>query len=91
MTACPRCGARVRRDETECWTCQSPLVDPHAPKNAWLNKFRLVLDVLFFASLGMTVARLFTDQVPPFGASLAASVILRLVRSSATQMSENQS
>jgi hypothetical protein len=87
MTRCARCGASLRRDEEQCYTCEAP-VEKKTDGPTLKDRFRLATKCMFFGALGLTIASLFTDYVPSFWKCGAAAVILHFVSSSADQMSE---
>ncbi|HVO99099.1 MAG TPA: hypothetical protein VMT15_13575 [Bryobacteraceae bacterium] len=55
-----------------------------------MGKFRLVIDILFYLFLGLTIASLFIDIGAKTAMCGAATVVLRLVRMSASEMSESK-
>ncbi len=68
-----------------------PVEDVKSSRELALGRFRLVLDILFYLFLGLTIASLFIDIGAKTAMCGAATFVLRLVRMSATEMSESKS
>jgi hypothetical protein len=67
-----------------------PVVEVKSRTQVNLGRFRLVVDVLFYLCLTLTAASLFFDLGFRTALTAAASLILRLVRMSASEMSESK-
>jgi len=67
-----------------------PVEDVKSGREVALGKFRLVIDILFYLFLGLTIASLFIDIGAKTAMCGAATVVLRLVRMSASEMSESK-
>jgi hypothetical protein len=91
MPACSRCGGRICKGETACFNCQMPLEDVKSKKDVNLARFRLVVDVLFYICLALTIASLMFNIGFRTAITGAATLIFRLVKLSAGEMSEKNS
>lgn len=91
MPACARCGGRICKGEVKCFNCDLPVEIVKSGREIALEKFRLVLNILFFLFIGLTVASLFIDIGVKTAICAAATLILRLVRMSANEMKESKS
>jgi hypothetical protein len=87
MTRCLNCNSILKENERTCVRCGAP-ADGHISSSAFRERFAWTIKVIFFASLTTTVASLFSDRTPPFWMCLVTSLILLLVMSSATKMSD---
>ena len=87
MPRCLQCNGSLRREETSCFVCGAPVPEDH-PKSPFRERCRTAIKIAFYFSLALTVASIFTDLTPSFIKCSAATVVLRLVKSSADQMAE---
>jgi len=87
MNRCRECHAVMTKTETVCIGCGSAL-EVATGKDKMTGGFRTIINILFFASAGLTVLSLFVDATPPFSKCLVCTLVLLVVRSSAGQMIE---
>ena len=85
MTRCNECNSLVTRDEFVCGTCGAQ-TQPSTASSRRRKKFVTFLSVLLYTSLILTVAAIFLPMTPPFSKCLVVSIVLLLVRSSASEM-----
>lgn len=90
MQKCVSCSGTLRSDETTCFICGTAV----APKNqtvSFHDRFRTVVKFLFLFSTVLTIASLFFGEyTPSFVKCSVATLVLKLVYSSANQMSSSQ-
>ena len=67
-----------------------PIQDEISQKEINLRRFRTVLDVLFYLCLALTLASIFLDIGFKTAMTGAATLIIKLVRQSAGEMSESK-
>lgn len=89
MDRCRDCNATIKSDETACWACGAAC-QQNMPVSNLGRGFAGVINVIFLISATMTVASLFFDATPPFSKCMTATVVLLLVKSSASQMLEKK-
>lgn len=89
MTKCVTCHGTMHKDETKCFLCGTA-VAPDVTKVTLKQRFSTVVKVALIVSSVMTVASLFTDFTPSFVKCMVTTVVLGLVKNSATQMAENR-
>jgi hypothetical protein len=90
MNKCMTCSGTLRKEETTCFICGTPVPVVHV-KKPLRERFRLGVKIAFFFSAFLTVASIFVgNYTPSFTKCLVATLILMLVKSSADQMSESQ-
>jgi hypothetical protein len=90
MTRCLDCNGILKQGERSCFGCGAT-ADGYSSRPVFGERFAWIMKVIFFASLTLTVASLFTDRTPPFSICLITSLILLLVTSSAAKMLEQGS
>ena len=84
------CNGILRKSETACYACGT-VAPTSATEKGGGKRFAAVVTVLFFASLALTIASLFTSFTPRFALCAAVSIVLLFVKSSADQISEKKS
>jgi hypothetical protein len=67
-----------------------PVVEEKSRAQVNLGRFRILLDIMFYGCLALTAASLFFDFGFRTAMTAAASLVLRLVRISASEMSESK-
>ena len=92
MLRCLSCNGILAKNETVCYSCGEASPEHLKQKNKGQGKgFSTVVSIAFFASLGFTGLSLLTSFGPPLSLSIAISVVLLFVRSSANQLTKNRS
>jgi len=86
---CLDCNSTMKADETVCWACGSAVKPPDMPVGLG-QRFSSLINFFFIISVVVTIASLFFDAAPPFVRSITVTVVLFLVKSSATQMLERK-
>ena len=87
MTRCMNCNGILKQSEKTCFGCNT-IAAGYTRQSGFGAGFAWTIKAIFFASLTLTVASLFTDQTPPFSVCLVTSLVLLLVMSSANKMSD---
>jgi hypothetical protein len=92
MLRCLSCNGILQRTESVCYSCGEavPGGAKDKSKGKGMGGFGSIVSLLFYLSLGMTVARIFSDHVPPFAVCLPATLILLFVKSSAIEVKKNR-
>lgn len=90
MDKCRDCNSSIKTGELACYNCGAPVKVVDTAQTVFGKRFASFLNVAFFASAILTVASLFTDYTPPFMRCLMLTLILLVIRSSATQMMEKK-
>lgn len=90
MQKCRDCNFTIKTGEVACYNCGAPVQIVDTPQTLFVKRFVSFLNVAFFGSAILTVVSLFTDFTPPFMRCLMLTLILLVIRSSATQMMEKK-
>jgi hypothetical protein len=85
MNRCRECNSVMTKTETVCLSCGSEL-EKKTGADHFGNGFIRLLSIMFFGSAALTIASLFFDATPPFSRCLICTLVLLVVRSSASQM-----
>jgi hypothetical protein len=85
MTRCLQCEATMTAEEMNCINCGASK-KPKSEKTGGRYRFRQAVTIMFFASALLSLVALFTDYGPPFMTSIAVTLVLLLVKSSADEM-----
>ena len=88
MTRCLSCNGILKPGEKTCFGCSAP-APGYSTNSGFGARFAWLIKIVFFASVTLTIASLFTDSTPPFSICLVTSFILLLIVSSADKMSES--
>jgi len=67
-----------------------PVVEEKSRTQMNLGRFRIVVDVMFWACVALSAVSLFFDLGFRTALTAAAALVLRLVRMSASEMSESK-
>jgi len=89
MEKCRDCNATLKKEEKVCWSCGSAVqrTDGGAGFPDYLLK---AATFMMFASAAFTVASLFVSFTPGFLKCAITTLVLGIVRSSASQMVERK-
>lgn len=91
MEHCRSCDSTIRKSETACVVCGTPVAVEEGPTGLQ-RRFQAVVTVFLIFTLALMVLSVFTDVGLSFGAMAAVSLVLILVRNSAVEMTvERQS
>lgn len=85
MIRCLDCNASLKKDETACFTCGTP-VKRQDPRSSYGARFATFIKFAFIGSCVLTVASLFFEATPSFAKCITTTLILLCVKSSADQM-----
>jgi hypothetical protein len=86
MTRCNQCNALLTKTEKVCAGCGASCSSPEESKASARKRFAAVINLLFFASLALTVAAIFVPYTPSVAKCFQITVVLFIVRSSAGEM-----
>ena len=86
---CRDCNSTMKEGETTCWACGSVVKPPELPLGLG-RRFASLINFFFIVSLVLSVASLFFDATPPFSKCITVTLVLFLVKSSASQMLERK-
>jgi len=89
MDRCLNCHGTLKKTETECFLCGAK-VPRETSQTIFRRRFATVVRIMFFISIPLTIASLFTDYTPSFAKCFATLVVLTFVRNSADQMAEKK-
>jgi hypothetical protein len=87
MEKCLDCNSILTKQETSCYACGSA-VKPRNPGVGMAGSLVRVINVILAVSGVLTLASLFFSFTPTFTKCGLATLILGIVKSSATQMAE---
>ena len=83
------CNATLKAEELNCYACGTR-VEGKGKSNLGAG-FTTFLTILFVTSALITVGSLFVEGTPPFGQCLMVTVVLLIVRGSASGMASKSS
>jgi len=88
MLRCASCNGILTKTERVCYSCgeKTELADDKRKGSG----FNIVTSIVFYISLAMTGLSIFTKFGPPLSVCVPVTVILLFVKSSADQLSKNQ-
>lgn len=89
MEKCLDCNSILAKEETVCFTCGAQVRRKGEGAGLAGNMVR-VITVLMIVSAILTIASLFFSFTPPFAKCAVATLILGIVKSSASQMVERK-
>jgi uncharacterized membrane protein YvbJ len=89
MQRCRECNSSLKKDETECYTCGTPVVAKTA-QATMKTRFVTIINILFLISAAMTVASLFITIPISFMKCMTTTLVLLIVKSSAAEMREKK-
>ena len=87
MEKCHDCNSILTKEETACYACGCS-VKKKNPNGGIANNMVRVINVLLVVSGLLTIASLFFSFTPTFTKCAFATLVLGIVKSSATQMAE---
>lgn len=89
MEKCLDCNAILTKEEKVCFTCGAPVRRKDEGAGVAGNLARLASVLLIISGI-LTIASLFFSFTPPFAKCAVATLILGIVKSSASQMVERK-
>ncbi len=85
MEKCRDCNSILKKEETVCYACGSP-VERKDGKLGFAGYLLKTVTFMMYGSAALTAASLFVSFTPPFAKCGIATLILGIVKSSADQM-----
>ena len=89
MLRCTSCNGILTKAETVCYSCGEKTAAA-TPGKSKATGFSRVASVLFYIAIGLTGLSIFTRYGPPLAVCVPVVVVLLFVKSSADQLSQNQ-
>src|ERR1043166_5413371 len=84
MDRCLNCYGTLKKTETECFLCGAK-VPRETNQTIFRRRFATVVRIMFFISIPLTIASLFTDYTPSSAKCFAPLLVLTFVRNRADQ------